>query len=70
MNRLKRTREAQQLTLRELAYFVGVSHTRLWQLEQGGDAPAALKVKVARALDVPVADLFPRQEEPKAEVTS
>lgn len=59
MTRLRKVREAKGLTQRELAGMVGVSHTRVWQLEQGEGGPIELKVKLARALAVPVHELFP-----------
>jgi transcriptional regulator with XRE-family HTH domain len=62
VTKLKQVREAKGLTLRELAGVVGVSHARVWQLEHGQDAPIELKVRFARALDVPVHRLFPSRE--------
>jgi transcriptional regulator with XRE-family HTH domain len=57
--RLREVRTGQRLTLRELAHFAGCSHTTIARLERGDlDVAPALKARIARALRVPVADLF------------
>lgn len=62
--RLRDERERQGLSLRELAYFADCSHTTIARLEHGEiDAAPSLKARVARALRVPVEDLWPRDEE-------
>lgn len=59
---LRAERERQGLSLRELAYFTGCSHTALQRMETGRlDAAAALKARVARALRVPVSDLWEQE---------
>ena len=57
---LRDVRTAQKLTLRELAFFAGCAHTTIARLERGDlDVAPALKARIARALRVPVAELFP-----------
>lgn len=59
--RLQDRRTAQGLTLRELAHFAGCSHTTIARLEAGDlDVAPALKARIARALRVPVAVLWPQ----------
>jgi DNA-binding XRE family transcriptional regulator len=59
---LRRQREMQGLTLRELAYFADCSHTAILRLENGTlDAAPALKARIARALRVPVEELWSRE---------
>jgi len=58
--RLRDERQRQQLSLRELAYFAGCSHGTLQRAEAGTvDMAPALKARVARALRVPLAELWP-----------
>lgn len=65
---MREERQRQGLSLRQLAYFTGTSHVTIRRLELGdpGVAPA-VKVQVARALRVPLQELFkpePIDEEP------
>jgi DNA-binding XRE family transcriptional regulator len=60
---LRGLRVEQGLSLRELAYFAGCSHTTIARLERGDlDVAPALKAKIARALRVPVGDLWSPEE--------
>jgi transcriptional regulator with XRE-family HTH domain len=57
---MRTEREAQGLSLRQLAYFTGVSHATIHQLEHDLiDASPAIRVRVARALRVRVDELWP-----------
>jgi transcriptional regulator with XRE-family HTH domain len=57
---LRRERERQELTLRELGHFAKCSHMTVHRLEQGTlDVAPATKARIARALRVPVAELWP-----------
>lgn len=59
MSPLRTRRVERQLSLRELAYFAGCSHTTISRLERGDiDVSPALKARIARALRVPAAELF------------
>lgn len=61
---LREVRHTQGLSLRELAHFAACSHTTLARLERGDlDVGAALKARIARALRVPVDQLWPSPEE-------
>lgn len=61
---LRTERESQGLSLRELAHFVGCSHTTIARLERGEiDASPALKARLARALRVPVEELWAHKAE-------
>jgi DNA-binding XRE family transcriptional regulator len=58
------------LTQRELSYFAGCSHTTVSLLERGEiDVSVELKTKIARALGVPVQELWASglDEEPESE---
>jgi transcriptional regulator with XRE-family HTH domain len=59
LSKLRAERAQQGLSLRELAYFAGCSHTTIRRLEDGelGVAPATL-ARIARVLRVPVSDLW------------
>jgi transcriptional regulator with XRE-family HTH domain len=58
--RIRRERKRQQLSMRELAHFVGVSHATVQRVENGSlDVSPAIKVRIAHALRVPVAELWP-----------
>jgi DNA-binding XRE family transcriptional regulator len=60
MNRIRTHRISQALSLRELAHFVGIAHTTLARLERGEiDSSIEVKARIARALKVPVTELFP-----------
>ena len=60
VNNLRTEREEQRLSLRDLAHFTGCAHTTLSRLEKGEiDVSASLKARIARALGVPVGDLWP-----------
>jgi transcriptional regulator with XRE-family HTH domain len=62
-SRLRDERERQELTQRELAFFADCSHGTIARLEAGTiDVAPALKVRIARALRVPVGELWPREE--------
>jgi DNA-binding XRE family transcriptional regulator len=61
---LRDARLAADLTLRELAYFAGCSHTTISRLERGDlDVAPLLKARIARVLRVPVCDLWPPESE-------
>ena len=63
LNPLRTERVAQGLSLRELAHFTGCSHTTLARLEKDTlDVAPALKARIARALRVPVEELWPIAE--------
>ena len=66
MSQLRTRRAERRLSLRELAYFSECSHTTIARLERGDiDVSPSLKARIARALRVPVADLFaPDMREP------
>ena len=56
---LRQRRIEQGLTLRELVYFAGCSHGTISRLEHGTlDVAPALKARIAKALRVPVAELW------------
>ena len=64
MNQVRTFREDQELSLRELAHIVGVAHTTIARLEGGEtDVSAAVKARIARALRVPIAEVFPQAEQ-------
>jgi transcriptional regulator with XRE-family HTH domain len=57
---LRRERERQGLSLRELGHFAGCSHMTIQRLELGTlDVAPATKARIARQLRVPLATLFP-----------
>ena len=57
---LRRERIRQGLSLRELAFFVRCSHVTILRIEARTlDPSASLKARIARALRVPVAKLWP-----------
>jgi transcriptional regulator with XRE-family HTH domain len=59
-HRIRATRETRGLSLRELAHFVGCSHTTISRLERGEiDVSAELKARIAHALATPVQELWP-----------
>lgn len=61
-NRLRSERERQGLKGRELAYFAHTSPMTISRLERDeGDVAPAVKARVARALRVPVEDLWPQE---------
>lgn len=52
--------------MRELAHFAGCSHVAIQRLENGTlGGSAALKARIARALRIPVADLWPAESSPE-----
>jgi transcriptional regulator with XRE-family HTH domain len=56
-------RRRQGLSMRELAHFVGVAHATIQRVENGTlDVAPATKARIARALRVPVSELWPRGE--------
>lgn len=64
-SRLRIVREAQGISLRELAHFTGVSHQTIHNLERGTlNVSASIKVRVARTLRVPVGELWPAESAP------
>ena len=64
MSRIREERECQGLTGRELAYFSTTSPMTISRIERGiGDVSPAIKARVARALRVPVEELWPVAEE-------
>ena len=50
------------MSLRELARFVGVDHSTLWQIEHDRieNPKPAIQVRVAKALRVPLDRVFPQ----------
>ncbi len=64
-NRLRDWRESAGLTLEEVAGLTGLSRSELSRVERGvrGIAPLT-RVRVARALGVPLAELFPPPKDP------
>jgi transcriptional regulator with XRE-family HTH domain len=57
---LRDARAKQGLSLRTLAHFSRVSHTTVARIERGDlDVAPAIKARIARALRVPVAELWP-----------
>jgi transcriptional regulator with XRE-family HTH domain len=63
-SRLRRERQLQGLSLRELAHFAGCSHMTIQRLEVGTlDVAPSTRARIARALRVPVADLWPQPED-------
>ncbi len=57
---LRHERERQGLSLRELAHFAACSHMTISRLEAGTlDCAPATLARIARALRVPVAELWP-----------
>jgi len=57
---LREERIRQELSLRDLAHFVGCSHVTIQRLEAGTlDAAPAIRARIARALRTPVARLWP-----------
>ena len=63
--KLRQERRRQGLTLRDLAHFVGCSHATIARIEAGTiDVSPALKVRIARALRVPVGELWPAEPAP------
>lgn len=57
---LRAERERQELSSRELAHFARCSHATVIRLEHGTlDVAPALRARIARALRVPVATLWP-----------
>ncbi len=59
-SRLRFEREQQDLSLRELAHFAACSHMTIQRAEVGTlDTAPATKARIARALRVPVRDLWP-----------
>ena len=61
-NQVKTIRTKQKLSLRQLAHFVGISHTTLLRLENGDPSPvtAVMKIKIAKELGVTLTDAFPK----------
>ena len=63
-SRLRRERENQGLSLRELAYFAQVSHTTVQRIELGTlDAAPSTLARIARTLRVPVSELWAPEDE-------
>jgi transcriptional regulator with XRE-family HTH domain len=61
---LRDARTDQDLSLRQLAFFSHVSHTTIARLERGDlDVAPALKARIARALRVPVSELWTVEED-------
>jgi len=61
---LRRERERQELSLRELGHFAKCSHMTVHRLEQGTlDVAPATLARIARALRVPVAEIWPLDPE-------
>ncbi len=61
--KLRRLRERHGLSLRELAHFARCSHMTVHRLEAGTlDVAPATKARIARALRVPVAELWPASD--------
>lgn len=62
---IRRLREAKNLSQTKVAAFANMSVSGLSQIETGARNPSAVTLeKLARALDVEVADLFPKAEAP------
>jgi transcriptional regulator with XRE-family HTH domain len=62
MNTLKMSRMMAGLTQLELARLAGLSEQHITRIETGRRIPPApVQERLARALSVPVTDLFPRQ---------
>jgi transcriptional regulator with XRE-family HTH domain len=62
--RLRDARTAQGLSIRELAFFAGCSHTTIQRLENGTlDVAPALKAQIARQLRLPVGALWSPDEQ-------
>lgn len=62
-SQLRREREAQGLSLRELAHFANCSHMTVQRLEIGTlDVAPATRARIAHALRVPVAELWPQEK--------
>lgn len=60
---LRTERVRQELSLRELAYFVRCSHVAIQRMENGTlQGSAELKARIARTLRVPISDLWPESE--------
>lgn len=63
MSTMRTERQARGLSLRELAHFVGVHYSMLSRFERGEiDLSPAAKARIARALRVPLGQLFPVEE--------
>jgi transcriptional regulator with XRE-family HTH domain len=61
---LRRERERQKLSLRQLAHFADCSHMTVHRLEMGTlDVAPATRGRIARALRVPVDELWPTEDE-------
>ncbi len=61
-NKAREVRLQEDLSLRQLAHLVGISHTTLRRLERGeADVNASVKVRISRALGVGLAELFPQE---------
>ncbi|GAB3135436.1 helix-turn-helix transcriptional regulator [Tsukamurella serpentis] len=66
-NPVRLRRRAMRITQAELAALVGVSRQTVVSVEKGDYAPSVyLAVKIARALQSTVEDLFPLEEESHA----
>ncbi len=64
VEKLKRLREDQALSLRELAEASGVSHTTVWLLEGGRESAHPRTVRLlAKALGVTPRELMVKEEE-------
>ena len=63
MTRIRQERERQGLTARELAFFAGVSPMTVSRLERGVtvNAAPAVMARIARAIRVPVEELWPAE---------
>jgi transcriptional regulator with XRE-family HTH domain len=68
MTPIREARERQGLSARELAYFANCSAMTVSRLERGvsENVAPAVKARIARALRVPVEELWPRHEQSTA----
>lgn len=61
MQRIKQIRTEQDVSLCELARRSGIARPNLWKIETGRISPTTRTLdRIADALDVDTADLFPR----------
>ena len=65
--RLREWRDKRSHSVRELAELAGVSYVTIVKVENGQTSPTvAWLEKVARALAIPVRELFPEEPRPKS----
>lgn len=70
LDALKAIRELRDLSLRQMALQVGVSHSYLSQIEAGRKIPKlAVASRMARALGVPLASFYELRDKPSSVVT-